>query len=293
MWFVYLVVVGAVFVTSWASILIRWCGSTSALVISFYRLFWAGLLFAIISIPGNRESLALRGPLRKQWFLIPLAGVMLALHFASWISSLKFTTIAQSLVLESTHPVFALLLAPFFLKESFSWRAFGAVMLTLFGVLFIGELDWQLSPRYFVGDVLALSSAVFVTFYLFIARFLRHKIGLQIYLTVVYLTAAATLFPFILVTHQPVFRYSLSVHGYMFLLALGPTGIGHSLINWAARRIPVYRINLLMLGELLIASLLAYVLFHEQPGASFGWGAPFIVSGIILAITEPYSGITR
>ena len=72
----------------------------------------------------------------------------------------------------------------------------------------------------------------------------------------------------------------------MFLLALIPTGIGHSLLNWAARKIPVYKVNFSVLGEPLIASLLAYFLFAEKPYGFFYLGAVLILVGIVLALLD-------
>ncbi|NOX38867.1 MAG: DMT family transporter [Calditrichaeota bacterium] len=284
---IYLVLVFAVFMTSWASILIRWCGETPALVISFYRLLWSFVLFGMIASRSARKNLwQLKGLSGRHFMLVLTAGAMLALHFATWIASLKYTTVAQSLVLESTHPVFAVLLSWLWLKEKSSLRTGIAVAITFVGILIIGGHDVTLAPRYFIGDMLALVSALFVTLYLLIARYLRGHIDLSPYLFAVYGSATLVLLFMNLSVGHELIRYRWPVHLLMFLLAMGPTGIGHSLINWAARHIPVYRINLMLLGELILASILAYLIFQEVPARMFFVGAPFIISGIVLALTE-------
>jgi len=284
----------AVFVTSWASILIRLCGDTSAIVISFYRLWWASIFLGLISLMraegGHKVSFLKLG--RRLW-LLPVAGLMLALHFVTWIASLQLTTVAQSLVLESTHPVFALFLAPWVLKERITGRALLSVLITLVGVLAIAGVDFRFQPAYLIGDALALSSALFLTFYLFIARSLGHVVGISVYLAIVYGSAAVVLLIPVGFGTLPLTQYPVAVHLYMLLLAAGPTAIGHSLINWATRFIPVYRINLMMLGELVFASIWAFTLFSEFPGVSFFVGAPFVLTGITLAIGEPISPVRQ
>ena len=284
----YLILIVAVFMTSWASILIRWCGETPALVISFYRLWWSFLLFGTFSLASVRRHFwQLKGLSGSHFVLVFIAGAMLALHFATWIASLQFTTVAQSLVLESTHPVFAVWFSRIWLKEKSSYRTGIAVAVTLVGIFLIGGHDLTFAPGYFIGDMLALISAVFVTFYLLIARYLRGHIDLSPYLLMVYGSATLVLLLLNLSAGHELIRYTWTVHLFMFLLAMGPTGVGHSLINWAARRIQVYKINLMLLGELILASLLAYLFFQEVPAKMFFVGAPFIVFGIVLALTEP------
>lgn len=277
----------AVFAVSWASIFIRWCGDTPALVISFYRMFWSTLILLIYQLIRNPVALRFHHLSRRSLQLMFLAGILLALHFATWIASIQLTKISHSLILESTHPVFALLLSPLLLRERGSWYAVIAAILTLLGIITIAGQDVFSFDGKFVGDMLALAGALFVTVYMLIARHQREKIDLIPYLIAVYATATLTLFILVIAGGYPLYHYSLQVHGMMFLLALIPTGIGHSLINWAARQIPVYKVNFSILGEPVIASVLAFFIFQEKPYGFFYLGATFIVFGIILALSDP------
>ncbi|OGB68801.1 MAG: hypothetical protein A2Y94_15040 [Caldithrix sp. RBG_13_44_9] len=276
----------AVFAVSWASIFIRWCGDTPALVISFYRMFWSSLLFFGYQLLVKPSALTFKGLSFKSRNLIVLAGVLLALHFATWIASIQLTKISHSLILESTHPIFALLLSPIFLKEKGSWFAVIAAILAFCGIIIIAGQDLLSLDGKFLGDVLALAGALFVTLYILIARHQRDKLDLIPYLIAVYAGAAVTLLLLILFSGYPLFDYPIKIHAVMFLLALIPTGIGHSLINWAARKIPVYKVNFSILGEPLIASVLAYFLFSEKPYGFFYLGAVLIMAGIILALLD-------
>ncbi len=276
----------AVLAVSWASIFVRWCQDTPALVISFYRMFWSSMLLLIYQLKVNPGALRIHRWQGRSLRFIGLAGALLALHFATWIASVQLTTISHSLILESTHPVFAIVLSPLLLRERGGWKSVAAALLTFSGILIIAGQDFHLSDAKLRGDILALLSALFVTLYIFIARNQREQIDLIPYLIAVYSGAAFTLLVLILFSGYSLFAYPFPVHGMIFLLALVPTGVGHSLINWAARKIQAYKVNFTILGEPVIASLLAYFIFNEKPYGLFYPGAAFILLGIVLALRD-------
>ncbi|GAB4336326.1 MAG: DMT family transporter [Calditrichia bacterium] len=276
----------AVLAISWASILVRWCEATPALVIAFYRMFWsAGLLLLLHKMrhPGKPLFSQIG---RGNLLLVFLAGIFLALHFVSWIASVQFTLISHALVLSSTHPVWALLLSPFILKEKGGWKAVTAAVLVMSGILLLVGQDWQAGEAQLQGDLLALLAALFITFYLLIARQQRGGADLLPYLIIVYGTASLLLLPVILISGFSLFDYPAQSMFSMLLLAVVPTGIGHSLLNWAARRLEVYKVNFAALGEPLFASLLGFFIFGEVPYGYFYPAAALILLGIGLALLD-------
>jgi drug/metabolite transporter (DMT)-like permease len=279
----YLGLLGAVLAVAFAAIFVRWCGDTPAIIIAFYRMFWATGLFGLAVWRQKAPFPTLSPRQLKQIFF---AGLMLALHFITWIGSLQFTSVAHALMLGSTGPIFALLLAPFFLREIIEKRAVIAVFFATAGVGIIATQDWQagstLNP--FIGDMLAVSSAVFVTLYFLTGRKMRHDLPLTPYLFLVYGSAGVVLLLISLVAGYPLLDYPGETHFFMFLLALVPTGVGHSLFNWAARRVEVYKVNLAVIGEPLLATILAYLIFHEVPGRAFYLGAALVIAGIFVAL---------
>jgi drug/metabolite transporter (DMT)-like permease len=272
----------AVFAVSWSSIFIRFCDLTPPLVISFYRLFWSGLILTIYQIKVNPSALKFTNLSLKSKTFILFAGIILAFHFVTWIASVQLTLIANATILGSIHPVFALILSPLLLKEKGNWLSFMAALITLTGILLIGIQDVHIEKSKFSGDFLAVLAAFFVTIYILIARHQRTHIDLIPYLIAVYTSAALTLFLLILLLDYPL-NYPLKIHGMMFLLALVPTCIGHSLINWAARKIEAFKVNFFILGEPIIASFLAYFYFREKPLGIFYLGAVLVFTGIFLA----------
>jgi drug/metabolite transporter (DMT)-like permease len=249
-------------------------------------MLWSTLLFGVI-VRGKTSFAPFFKPLVwKDRGLILLAGILLALHFVAWIFALQLTTIAHSLLILSSAPVFALILSPLILKERSGWQAVVAVSITLFGVTLIVWQDFGFEIEQVWGDLLSLVSALFVTLYIFIARYLRGRIELPPYLMMVYGAAAFTLIIVALFGDYPITAYPAKIHFMMLLLALIPTGIGHSLLNWSARRIEVYKVNVASLGELVLASIMAFIFFGEQPYGIFYVGAGLILIGILLAISE-------
>jgi drug/metabolite transporter (DMT)-like permease len=281
----YLVLFFGVFVISWSSILIRWIGDVHPLVISFYRLLFSALILLPFVVLRRKESAAQTFSLRPNRSFV-LAGFFLALHFFSWIQSLQLTTVAHSIFLESTHPIFALILSYFVLKErSTLWTKLG-IALALAGMYLIVATEPQHAGKHITGDLLAILSAFSLAAYLLVARFFTKRTALLPYLVQVYGSAAIITLVFILLRGTPLFRLTPNQFALLFVLALGPHLTGHSLLNWAARKMPVYLVNLAMQAEAVLASLYAAWLLQEYPGWSFVPGALLIliaVSFIFLA----------
>lgn len=271
---------------SWAAIFVRWTGEVPSLIIAFYRMLWCSLLVAVVvlwqgSLPATVKALD-----RRNWLTTIAAGFFLALHFACWIGALQYTSVAGALVLYSIHPVLTLLLAPLVLREHAGRLAYVAVVITMIGVSLIAFTSGGEGESGLFGNILGLGSALFMAFYLIVARKMRGEIALSPYLLLVYSSAAVLLLLMSMSLGYELIDYPAKSHLFMVLLALVPTGIGHSLLNWASRHIAAYKVNLSSLGETVIASVLAYFIFAEVPGFWFYPGALIILVGIVLAMRE-------
>ncbi len=274
----YLILLFGVFISSWSSILIRWMGDLHPLIITFYRLFFSVLLLLPVwRFKHQTVKLAIS---KNKLILLGLAGFFLAMHFFSWIQSLQWTSVGKSIFLESTHPIFALILSYFFLKEKGSKLVVLGIVLALAGIYLIVSGDVSKQHNSTPGDLMAILSAFFLAAYLLIARFYRHEINLIPYLVQVYLAAAIVTFFLLLILKLDFWQISAKNWLLLFLLALGPNLIGHSLLNWASRKMPVYLVNLAMQGEAVLATLFAALLLKEIPTASFYPGALLILIAV-------------
>lgn len=293
----HLAIIFAVLATSTASIYIRFAqAEASSLVIAAWRLFIATLVLAPFALRNGRQEL--RQMTRRELTLALLSGFFLALHFATWISSLEFTTVASSVVLVSTTPLWVALISPFTLKERLTRAVILGMALTLVGGTVVGlsdTCDWTgtglvcpplgtfLRGQAFLGDILALIGAITAALYLLIGRSLRSKLSLVPYIFIVYGVAAVVLIFIMLAGGFSPFGYSPTTYLWFLLLALVPQLIGHSTYNWALRYLSAAYVSITLLGEPIGSTLLAYILLGEIPTAFKIFGAILILIGIYAA----------
>jgi drug/metabolite transporter (DMT)-like permease len=292
-----LVILFGIFAVSTASIFIRFAQQEApSLVIAASRLTLAAFLLAPFAIIRHRKELARLQ--RKQLLLALLSGFFLALHFASWISSLEYTSVASSVVFVSTSPLWVAIMSPFILKEPLSrWIVMG-LTLTLMGSAVVGISDvctWSsagmVCPPFnqfvrgqaFFGDILALIGAIMGAGYILIGRQLRAKISLTSYIFLVYGMAAIVLIFIMLLAGQSPFGFSLKTYSLFLLLAIVPQLLGHSSFNWALGYLSAAYVSITLLGEPIGSTILAYFILQEKPGGIKIIGAILILLGIVLA----------
>ena len=286
----------AILAVSTASIFIKFAQTDApSLVIAALRLTIASLVLVPFALTGHRTEL--RSLTRNDLTLGLLSGLFLSIHFATWITSLEYTTIASSVVLVSTGPLWVALLAPLFLREPLTRPVLIGMALALVGGIVIGMSDsctWNnglscpslnqvLHGRALFGNFLALIGALMVAGYLIIGRKLRIKISLVPYVFVVYSTAAICLLAFMLIAGESPFGYSPMTYLWIVLLALIPQLIGHSTYNWALAHLPAAFVAITTLGEPIGSAILAYFILQETPTAAVLTGGALILIGIYLA----------
>ena len=280
-----------------ASIIIRYAQVYApSLVIAAYRLVLASLILAPLAVLRYRTELRELG-LRDLGFAL-LSGFFLALHFATWISSLEYTSVASSVVLVSTTPLWVALLAPFTLKERLPRPVITGMALALVGGTVIGLSDtctWSagriacppladfVRGEAFLGDLLALAGAMMAAAYILIGRSLRVKMSLIPYIFLVYGMAAGVLVALVFAAGHSATGYPPTVYTWLLLLALFPQLLGHSTFNWALRYLSAAYVSIALLGEPVGSTILAYFLLQETPTNLKIFGAILILAGIYIA----------
>lgn len=211
-----------------------------------------------------------------------LAGVMLGLHFGTWIPSLWLTSVSASVVLVSTGPLFVLLGSPFLLGVRVSGRNLASVVLAVMGVAVIARGDYGLSPKALAGDSLALVGAVCMAGYLIIGKRLRGAVPLGAYLGTVYGVAALVLLIASVATGTPLLPRTTVAWLPLVGMALGPTLIGHTTLNWALAHLEAYQVNLAVLAEPLLATLWVWLVLGETPPVHVVPGGLLVLGGLAL-----------
>jgi len=266
-----------------------------SLAIAAYRMTLAALFIAPFAIWKTRSEIRRIGG--KDWILIILSGFLLACHFASWITSLEYTSVASSVVLVTTAPLWVALLSPLFLKESITKAIFIGLFVALLGSVIVGLSEaCSFSPdltcavnrglfsgKAFIGNLFALAGAFFSAGYLMAGRKVRGQLSLLAYVFLVYTIAALFLLFFVGIT-----RTSLEITHpidivWLFALALVPQVIGHSTFNWALKFLSAAYVSIALLGEPVGTVILAFFILKEKPTIFEVVGGVLILGGIYLA----------
>jgi drug/metabolite transporter (DMT)-like permease len=284
-----LVLVVAVAAMSWSGPLATFATAPPA-VISAWRLVFSVALIAVVLAARGTTRTAFQLS-RKEWLLASIAGVLLALHFWSWIASLSFTTVARSVVLVSMQPIFVATLSALFLHDRASRRQWIAILIACAGAVIIGFSDaggGRTARSVLLGDSLAVAGALFVSGYYVIGRGLRQKLDLWVYIAVVYGIAALVLVGIVAV--DPGVRmtgYPPTDWWIFAALAAGPMMLGHTGVNYALRYVPAYVANIAIMGEPVGATIIAWLLpaLREVPSPGMLAGGVLILGGILLGST--------
>ncbi|MBU1181568.1 MAG: DMT family transporter [Pseudomonadota bacterium] len=233
-----------------------------AIVIAAYRVGLASLIIAPVAwIWAKDEIINLS---RREIVLSALSGLFLALHFAAWISSLSYTSIANSVVLVNTNPLWVGLLTPFITGERLKTASVVGIIISVIGAAIIGASDYAAGENALFGDFLALIGGICAAFYLLIGRNLRRKLSLAAYIMVCYGSAAVFLWIAVLSLGMQITGYSTSTVASFFGLAIVSQLIGHTCFNWALRWFTPGLVAVTLLGEPIGSTILAYVIFNEK-----------------------------
>jgi len=270
--------IGAV---SFSSIL-SFLSGASPLAIAFYRNFLGGLILLPLAARSWGELSALG---RREVLLLVTAGLFLSIHFASWITSLFYTSITASVVLVHSDPLIVALLAFVFLGERPARRTMVGFVVALGGVVFITAEGGTLGVQTLgMGDLLALVGAFAVAVYLLIGRRLRRDLSVTTYASTVYLIAASFLFVGSLATSEPLIGYSSGQYLIFLALALGPSVLGHTSFNYALKYLKASTVSVATLGEPLVAGTLSVFIFNQTPTVGVLVGAILVLGGLFYAL---------
>jgi drug/metabolite transporter (DMT)-like permease len=252
-----------------------------ALVTAAYRLGLASVILIPLASWKARDEL--RNLSFHDYKLAVLAGFFLALHFATWISSLDYTAIANSVVLVDTIPLWVGLLNPLITKDRITRTTVISIVVSVIGAGIIGYGDFATGGQALWGDLLAIAGAVCAAVYLLIGRNLRRKLSLLSYVAVCYGSAAAILWLIVLFLNLPVTGYSTQTVAAFWAMALVSQICGHSSYNWALKWFSTGFVAVALLGEPIGSTIMAYIIFDEGLTWAKLSGGLFVLSAIYIA----------
>jgi len=236
----------------------------------------------------RKDNHAYKGPLmKKNWIWLVGIGVVLAFHFSTWFTSLFLTTVAASVVLVNTSPIFTAILSTAILGESLRRRSWVGVIVAVSGAIFLAWSDLEsIGAGALAGDLLALLAGFLLAIYFIGGRRYAKGLPITVYTSVVYITAAAvTLLQCILLGINVIVLEPTEILIFI-ALAIFPTALGHSVNNYLLTLVPAYVVSSAVLGEPIGATLLAVVFLGEIPPPLTIVGFAIIMLGIVLVLAD-------
>ncbi len=273
-----------------SAILVRMADEGPGQAVAAWRTLFAVLL--LTPFAARRFGPEVRRFSGRDWRLVIGAGVLLGLHFVTWIESLYHTSVASSSVLVTSSPIFLAVLGFLFLGERLRRKEAAAIVLAVSGAALIGlgDASDSAAPRALFGNSLALTAALLVSLYMLIGRVVRRKTSWTAYVFPLYTVVALTTWAAAVLSGTPLLGYSWSFYGWCLLMALGPQIIGHGSVNYALRFFPAALIGLLTLLEPVGASVLAFLLFGERPTLMALIGILVVLASVVFTVL-PYPAL--
>jgi drug/metabolite transporter (DMT)-like permease len=269
---------------SFAAVFIRLAGGPPSSVAAIRLLFATLILLPFVVFSGKTRK-AMAGLGRGDWYLLLLSGLFLAVHFLSWIASLSFTAITSSIVFVTTSPIFVELYAVTVRGERTSAKVWTGILLAVAGSLVLGGGNLAGGGESWKGDLLAVTGAAAVAGYFLIGSRLRPRMPLLAYIFPVYGTAAVLLCVTAVLMGDGLTGHPGNVYLYCFLMALICQVTGHTMFNWALRRLRTTMVAMATLGEPIGTSMLAWLILGEVPVTTEIVGGIVILAGVFTVLT--------
>lgn len=246
---------------------------------------WRNALGAAVLVPiaGVRRRDELRAMSGREWRLCTLAGLLLAAHFATWIPSLNYTTIASSVALVAVQPVWAALIARF-RGDHVPRAAWAGIWIAVAGAALLSGVDWGIGLRYLWGDVLALVGGALAAGYVTAGAQVRQTVSTTAYTAVCYTTAAAALLAVCLGGRQQLTGYDAGTWWAIVGLTVGAQLLGHSVFNRVLKTTSATVVSISILFEIAGAAVLAGLFFDEWPSLAAIPGAVLIAAGVVVVV---------
>jgi drug/metabolite transporter (DMT)-like permease len=256
-----------------------------ALAIAAWRNLLAVPLLLVVVLVAHRRAATTSTPRQRR--LTALAGVLLAAHFAAWIPSLELTTVASSVALVCTQPVWSAAIARW-RGEAVSRRTWTGVALAVGGVVVLTGVDLSVSGRALWGDVLALAGGALAAAYVTVGAEVRRDVANPVYTLGCYGVAGATLGVLVLGSGQDVAGWDGRTWWILVALTVGPQLLGHSMFNRVLPAVGPTVVSVAILLEVLGSGLLAWWWFDEvPPGAAIPAGVLLLAGLAVVATARP------
>jgi drug/metabolite transporter (DMT)-like permease len=233
------------------------------LTIAFYRMLFTTLIILPILLSSKISKNELKNLPKKNIVIMIIIGIILALHFSLWITSLKLTSIASSVILVASHPIIVGPISHYFLKEKLSLINIIGITFAISGVIILVYGNYGLSSitiDTIEGNILALLGGVAAAFYIIGGRVIRKTTSAATYVFIVYSVSTVVLFFICLIFNSPLFNLNIIDYQIILLMALVSGIFGHTLYNWVLKYIKTSVVSVALLGEPIGSTFFAFII---------------------------------
>jgi drug/metabolite transporter (DMT)-like permease len=279
---VYLILFFGIMAASQSGNIIR-LGSAHPFAIASWRLVLAAVMLAPLA---GRGLARIKGLTRAELAMLSVAGVMLTLHFFAWVAAVQHTSVANAALFFLVNPIITSVAGFLIFKERLTRNLIGAMALGLAGAFIIGWRDFSVHGDHLTGDLLAMGSSVLFTVYFLLGKRLARCLPLGAYVAYVYGIAGLVGFAVMATLGIPFFEYSQRTWMCFLLMALMPTMMGHTAVNYAVRFIDAGRVTVIMLMEPFWAGLVAYLVWNEPITLHTLAGYTLLVLSVVVLVWE-------
>jgi drug/metabolite transporter (DMT)-like permease len=276
----------AVAAVSTSAVLVRWSAAPSSVAALYRVAFTVGLLVPLAVVRHRSDFRRLRP---RDALAAGATGVALAVHFAAWFESLAWTSVAASVTLVQSQPLFVAVGGWALLGERLGRRRAAGVLVAVGGMVVMslgdGLAGGLAGRRPLYGNALAVVGAVAAAGYVLAGRSLRQRVALVPYVTVVYAACVVALLAVVGWQGHALAGYPPREWLLFLGMAVGPGLAGHTVVNWVLARLDSAVVSVALLGEPIGATLLAAILLAEPPGAVTVLGGAVVLAGIAVTAT--------
>ena len=262
------------------SLVVRSVATVPALVLAFWRMFTAsGMLWSYSVIrPAGKLS-----PINKKRIIF--AGIFLGCHFACFFLGIRNTSIANATLLGCMAPIFTVFISIFQKKKINKMTDVGLIIAIVGGGI-VQSGDISLNSANLFGNSIALLSALFLAITFVLAEEIRQETDNVVYGRSLFFVASITVLLIAATVGDSILNFKSADIPWFLFLGLVPSIFGHNLLNYAVKYITPTAVSSVPLGEPIIASIFALLLFGEAIPIGALLGGPIVLIGVYIIINN-------
>ncbi|WPR72142.1 DMT family transporter [Flavobacterium sp. NG2] len=249
---------------------------TTGLISAFYRMFIAALLLLPYTIITKKFQL----PKTRIVTLAIVSGIVFATDIAIWNIAIQKSSATQATLLANLSPVWVGMGSFIFLKNKPAINFWIGTAVALLGMVILVGFDVFAKLNFDLAFTLAVFSGVLYATYILISKHILTQVDVLSFMTLVLVSSSFFLFIVCGVSREPFTGFSPIAWGVLFIQGAICQLTAWLLISYATQHLRATRVSLSLLGQAVLATLLAWLFLDEKMSWDRIIGAVFLLLGI-------------